>query len=226
MRFLIGILTGAILTLFFATAMDAPTHRFLEHTEGVVDRIWDRLISTTSDSLFIEDDATPDTDALLESLQQEKLQALKTTDELLPEHSAAIPAASQPATGLSAPQPIEEPPPAKALRLPVVAESTTEMDQDRHLDPIDQNEDSRSLSVATTQPALAFLENDASGQPIWEPFHSLMSAEGFAARLSQQLDHEFRVQRQGAGSYQVVFEAVDPAQRADLLTQIAEITGQ
>ncbi|HEY5647359.1 MAG TPA: hypothetical protein VIS76_15520, partial [Pseudomonadales bacterium] len=61
---------------------------------------------------------------------------------------------------------------------------------------------------------------------VWTPFHSRMSAEGFAARLSRALDHDFRVERQAAGSYQVVFDVSSPDERDILLSGIAEITGQ
>ena len=53
-----------------------------------------------------------------------------------------------------------------------------------------------------------------------------MSAEGFAERLSRELEYPFRVQREGPGSYQVVFDAQSGIDRAELLIQIAEITGQ
>ena len=61
---------------------------------------------------------------------------------------------------------------------------------------------------------------------MWVPFHSQMSAEGFATRLSRALDHEFRVVRQGAGAYQVVFDAADAAEQAMIMAQVTEITGQ
>jgi hypothetical protein len=61
---------------------------------------------------------------------------------------------------------------------------------------------------------------------VWTPFHSQMSAEGFASRLSQQLNHSFQVERRGAGAYQVVFAANSTTERDRLLDQIAEITGQ
>ena len=61
---------------------------------------------------------------------------------------------------------------------------------------------------------------------VWTPFHSQRSAQGFATRLSRTLDHDFRVERVGAGAYQVVFDVGSPAERDALLTEIAEITGQ
>ena len=60
---------------------------------------------------------------------------------------------------------------------------------------------------------------------VWVPFHSEMSAEGFAERLTQSLDHPFRVERRGPGSYQVVFAYSDEPQRQALLERAAEATG-
>ena len=60
MRFLIGILTGAIVTLLVATAMDAPTHPLLNNTRDLAASGWDKLIHATSSSLFepAQDSAT------------------------------------------------------------------------------------------------------------------------------------------------------------------------
>lgn len=90
-------------------------------------------------------------------------------------------------------------------------------------DPIDELPASGFWKDQTT--AAVTLE-DGDTSPVWTPFHSEMSAEGFAARLSQALDRDFRVERQGAGAYQVVFDANDPAERDLILAQIWEITGQ
>ena len=48
MRFLIGILTGGLITLLVATAMDAPTHPLLTGARDLAASSWDRLISKTS----------------------------------------------------------------------------------------------------------------------------------------------------------------------------------
>ncbi len=52
MRFLIGIFTGAVVTLLVATAMDAPTHPILSNAKDLAATGWDRLIHATSSSLF------------------------------------------------------------------------------------------------------------------------------------------------------------------------------
>ena len=74
--------------------------------------------------------------------------------------------------------------------------------------------------------AWAFAEQSSSSTAVWVPFHSQMSAEGFATRLGRELGHEFRVEKRGAGSYEVVFDAVDPIQQALLEARVREITGQ
>ncbi len=65
----------------------------------------------------------------------------------------------------------------------------------------------------------------AGEQTVWAPFHSEMSARGFAQRLSQALHHPFRVERRGPGRYQVVFGYGDDAERQTLLDRAAELTG-
>ena len=52
MRFLIGIFTGAVVTLLVATAMDAPTDPILNNARDLAASSWDRLINATSSSLF------------------------------------------------------------------------------------------------------------------------------------------------------------------------------
>ncbi len=60
---------------------------------------------------------------------------------------------------------------------------------------------------------------------VWSPFHSEMSAVGFAERLSRSLNHPFSVERRGAGRYQVVFRYTDEPEREALLADAAAVTG-
>lgn len=207
MRFLLGIIIGGILTLFVATAMDAPTHPILDRAQGTLLQIWDRLISSTSDSLFDDAEAqAPDVESLLEDLQQ--LKRLPDT-------------ALSPATALRAPAAVDAPPPADVVRDPLPTGTVATVEPTKRLD-----EHSDALAEFWPESALAFDGHAAEAEPVWEPFHSHMSAEGFAARLSRELEHEFRVERQAAGAYQVVFNTADPREREALLAQISEITGQ
>lgn len=83
-------------------------------------------------------------------------------------------------------------------------------------------------AVAAGSPAPGLAGRDAARTrraPVWVPFHSRMSADGFAERLSESLDHPFRVERQGPGRYQVVFAYADEAQRVALLDEASAVTG-
>ncbi|MEQ8858023.1 MAG: hypothetical protein RIC56_05200 [Pseudomonadales bacterium] len=83
---------------------------------------------------------------------------------------------------------------------------------------------SQAAGMASALAGLAALSGGGS-QPVWVPFHSRMSASGFAEQLSASLDHPFQVERRGPGRYQVVFGYRDEPQRQALLAQAAELTG-
>lgn len=65
----------------------------------------------------------------------------------------------------------------------------------------------------------------ASKASVWRPFHSQLSAEGFARRLSMQLGYPFEVLKVDAAEYHVVFSYSDEAQRQTLSAQVLELTG-
>lgn len=82
--------------------------------------------------------------------------------------------------------------------------------------------------VASTPPSAPLSSADDSApksQTVWVPFHSEMSASGFAARLTESVDHPFRVVRKGPGTYQVVFAYLDELERQALLDRAAAATG-
>lgn len=60
---------------------------------------------------------------------------------------------------------------------------------------------------------------------VWRPFHSQLSAKGFARRLSLQLGYPFDVVKVDAAEYLVVFAYDDEAQRELLSAQVTELTG-
>jgi hypothetical protein len=206
MRFLFGILTGAMLTLLVATAMDAPTQPIMKGATDLASRAWDGLISSTSDSLF---ESRPEADAGPEqqfTLPAEPAPGLSASAEPMVINRTELPAA-EPAVALPPPEPIDAPPASEFwLKKALAMESALAMD-----------------NVMERTPAMDAPE---TASPVWVPFHSQMSAQGFATRLSQTLDREFRVERQGAGAYQVVFDAEGPDDRDLTLAQISEITGQ
>ena len=86
MRFLIGILTGTIVTLLVATAMDAPTHPLLNNAKDLAAAGWDRLINATSTSLFepadVEEAAPTDLRGQVQS--EESLESSEDTEPFAP----------------------------------------------------------------------------------------------------------------------------------------------
>ena len=227
MRFLIGIIIGAILTLFSATAVDAPTHPAFDQVRNQFAGVWDDLIDTTSDSLFPATEALVDTDTpeTPETPENKKL----TADPERP--------ADRPVAALSAPEPLPPSPPADAItataansKEPVAGDLTvppdvaaTQPDPEGVPSPYETNSWQPQIYLEQSTPGVLAEPSPAA---VWEPFHSQMSAEGFAKRLSRELQHSFRVERQGAGAYQVVFDVNSQGERDLLLAQIAEITGQ
>lgn len=96
--------------------------------------------------------------------------------------------------------------------------------------------ESDSAEVAVEATATVNAEADAAtedyaatdGLPqvaVWRPFHSQMSAEGFAKRLSLQLGYPFSVVKVGAARYHVVFSYEDTAERDLLAEQLTALTG-
>ena len=74
----------------------------------------------------------------------------------------------------------------------------------------------------------SFIENRPVNmlfQAAWTPFHSESSAVGFAARLTTQLDREFRVIKLKPGHYEVGFSFDKPSDRLRVLNDINAITG-
>jgi hypothetical protein len=213
MRFLIGIFTGAVVTLLVATAMDAPTDPIVSNARDLASNGWDRLINATSNSLF---EPVQDPTAAERAAEDEPEPAEPTESQHDVPAQDETPASAHPLeTVLSATAPDNAPvedvyaalEPAPALPAPEpVAESPS--------------------FEAWVEAALAMESSSNANQPVWVPFHSQMSAEGFAARLSRSLDHEFRVVRQGAGAYQVVFDAANADERSLILAQVTEITGR
>ncbi len=67
--------------------------------------------------------------------------------------------------------------------------------------------------------------SQASSAAIWEPFHSEVSATGFAKRLSLQLGYPFQVTKDGPARYLVVFDYKSDEERALLVQQVATLTG-
>jgi hypothetical protein len=130
---------------------------------------------------------------------------LTVTEAATPPKQAPPPAAEQSALEPTPEQTALEPAPALSAPEPVAESPSSEF---------------------WVESALTATRQHHANQPVWVPFHSQMSAEGFATRLSRALDHEFRVVRQGAGAYQVVFDAANADEQALIMARVTEITGR
>ncbi len=238
MRFLIGILTGAAMTLFIATAVDAPTNPVLASATERFHGVWDSLIEATSDTLFrnpetetnqtpsIENARTAELDrippALYEPEQYDPEQHQPDSAIELPivesgefaEWAESVGTIVPESVGTTVPGSVGTSVPGSVATLDVPAATNADAVVKPEAEPEFDN-------------GRWFLETEASTlATVWVPFHSQMSAEGFADRLSRELEYPFRVQRQGPGNYQVVFDAESGSEREALLARIAEVTGQ
>ncbi len=83
---------------------------------------------------------------------------------------------------------------------------------------------SEPLPGTESAPA-AKLEAQVATAVIWKPFHSEVSAAGFARRLSTQLGYPFRAMREGPARYHVVFDYDTEQQRELLRSQVVALTG-
>ena len=90
----------------------------------------------------------------------------------------------------------------------------------------------RSVTVAPVtveepeEPAeLSAPEQHAESAVVWKPFHSEVTATGFARRLSTQLGYPFRTLKEGPGKYHVVFDYNSEQQRETLQKQVTALTG-
>ena len=223
MRFLIGIIIGTALTLLLATALDTSARTALGTSADMLFYAWHSLVEKTSTTLFSPTAGEPsEVEAAQPSAEPQTIGepgAMRLAERPAP----ALIRATEPAIALAPPAELPPPPPAEPTA-PQPAARPVSDDADQLPTPTGE------VTVAALPEEIAKRigeDRTADGATgVWTPFHSRMSAEGFAARLSRALDHDFRVERRAAGAYQVVFDVSSADQRETLLSGIAEITGQ
>lgn len=179
MRFLLGLLAGAFVTILLASTTDAPT-------DAVVDGLqetWTNVIQKMT---------------ALDTLAEPNLSRLKPL----------LPPAEENAPGREGEtELVLEDPVAPTPEVPIAIRTPRSV-----AEPIEV--------------ALPEVPAPVTGTaPVWEPFHSEISATGFAKRLSLQLGYPFEVLKQGPARYLVVFDYESDAERSLLQQQIAALTG-
>ena len=198
MRFVFGIIAGALVTLFVATAMDAPT-----------ERIVDQLVSAGMDHWRTE--THPETPALTQ-----------TTEQSAPTEPVFTPPA--PMVTESVPDTV---PDSTQLPIPDASVTPEELagmalEEPASTLPIPRLEELEDVHPQAT-PANK-LGNDQQ-VVVWAPFHSEASARGFATRLTNQLAHPFTVEKTGPANYLVTYKYRNEPNRLELEQQIAYVTG-
>ncbi len=181
MRFLLGLLAGASVTILLAGTADVPTETIVDDLQAAWSNVIRKL--TVPNPPVEPASAMPsDAPAHESNPQREAEVELAFEDSSLPVLEVPI-----------------------AIDLPVVEPSPP---------------------VAPVE--IAILETPApvtSTAPVWEPFHSEVSATGFAKRLSLQLGYPVEVVKQAPARYLVVFDYVSDAERTLLEQQISVLTG-
>jgi hypothetical protein len=242
MRFLIGLIFGAGL-IFVAVAVLGPgipdrTGRLPAWVDGVAVRLGDWL-------------ALPPRPAVPAGERLQRLPARELASRDPAVRSDAAPdgdaAAEQPAAREPIPRPPDPRPLDQVADGEAIPRDETSRDEDvqalvaeifgaRDAVPDGQrpapstradrtDERAAGEEVAQSAQSAAAAVGVSGSQAVWVPFHSRMSATGFASRLTDSLGHPFDVERQGPGRYQVVFAYADESERAALLEEAAAVTG-
>ena len=175
MRFLFGLIIGAMFTILGASVINEPAQVVVND----IREAWHELVDKVRQSE----------------------QSVSATAEVLPEIEDA---------------PLED----KSLQLAnqPLPETAVAVEAPEIL-PIEQN-----VLTESSSPSPSY-SSQSSSAAIWVPFHSEVSATGFAKRLSLQLGYPFQVTKDGPARYLVVFDYKSDEERALLVQQVATLTG-
>lgn len=195
MRFLFGLIIGAMLTILAASVINAPTQVVVND----IREAWHELVDKVQQSeQSVSGTAEVRTEAKIEpndwSARDKLLEDNLLEDNLLFEDKLL--------------QLASQPPP----------ETDVEVEASEIL-AIEQN-----VLTESSWPSSSYASQSSSAT-IWEPFHSQVSATGFAKRLSLQLGYPFQVTKDGPARYLVVFHYKSDEERALLVQQVATLTG-
>lgn len=195
MRFLFGLIIGAMLTILAASVINAPTQVVVND----IREAWHELVDKVQQSeQSVSGTAEVRTEAKIEpndwSARDKLLEDNLLEDKLLFEDKLL--------------QLASQPPP----------ETDVEVEASEIL-AIEQN-----VLTESSWPSSSYASQSSSAT-IWEPFHSQVSATGFAKRLSLQLGYPFQVTKDGPARYLVVFHYKSDEERALLVQQVATLTG-
>ena len=209
MRFLFGLILGAVLTLLAATTFNVPTHALVDKGKSS----WNEFLLATGDALFEFPEApTPDpmpnpvsdpTSGLVGAERSMSISELFADLESTGlDLEADVPAMAEPAN------------PDSLLAGEELAVEVAQPPLQPAAGPVDAAIESPGMDLIVPT------------QTVWVPFRSQMSAQGFARRLTGKLDHTFSVDREAPGRYQVIFSYASEFERLTVLDEVQSVTGQ
>ncbi len=233
MRFVVGLCFGSLLVLAAAALLDWPGTRSTPFASAGLD----------SAEPFVRE---PDSPSPAPQAEQTAIEtAASDLDTLAPASATPWPSLAETtgappdvpdSTMAPSSSPLAEQP-AVAMTEPVAAPSDWMADDfstaaSSSLPTVESD----SAELATEATATLEAEVDAATEDypapdalpqvaVWRPFHSQMSAQGFAKRLSLQLGYPFSVVKVDAARYHVVFSYEDTAERDLLAEQLTALTG-
>lgn len=122
--------------------------------------------------------------------------------------------------------PVPRPAPAPdAAQQPPIEFATAEPELEKGVVPVPVQEALTETIAGSATDVEMGVETGLETAVVWKPFHSEVSANGFARRLSSQLGYPFRALRDGPARYHVVFDYDTEQQRALLQQQVTALTG-
>lgn len=214
MKFVIGLVAGASATLAIATlaGMDwePPTRlneNLLAQTSLLPAHEVPNAVTATTESATKK----PEAEAVAAELEPEPAPFRSVTIDPLPAEPLPEPAP----VIASAPAPAKQPATARKSRLK----------PDRLDTSVPTSTDVATKNAKTPPKAAQAGAEEVTTAVVWKPFHSEVSATGFARRLSTQLGYPFRALREGPAKYHVVFDYETPQQRELLRQQVQALTG-
>ncbi len=233
MRFLFGLIIGAMLTILVAGVINEPTQVVVND----IREAWNELVDKVQQSgQSVSDTAKVRTEAKIEPndwsapaspLRRRSAPPLESQDTATEQNTER---AEDLHPRVLLPE-IEDTPledelfedklledKLQQLASQPLPETAVEVEASE-ISAIEQNVLTESSSSSTSY------SPQSSSAAIWEPFHSEVSATGFAKRLSLQLGYPFQVTKDGPARYLVVFDYKSDEERALLVQQVAALTG-
>lgn len=210
MRFILGLTTGALVTLFVATALNAPTDKLV----GRAAHAWAKMRAATADvgrmsTAAVTVEQTSPTPTPTPSAESTESSTPPT--RTLPVEAVAVQQPTPrvaPARTVATQDAVKTAPPAEPLSDTVQTASTRQ-----------RNEwEPEALPDETTR-------LQRREVVVWGPFHSEASAQGFAGRLAREIERPFTVRRQGPAKYLVTYVYTQDAERVALDQEIALVIG-